>query len=112
MREVGPGVPPKAGDAFALWDDVAGVGSAERPGGAPFAGQLGYMGMNSEGVSHFANAVPDVPAADDAPPPECGHYPLKRTCFEQRSVEDCGEHNNDACSRLKQCRSVSQRSVS
>ena len=77
-----------------------------------FAGQLGYMGMNSEGVSHFANAVPDVPAADGAPPPECGHYPLKRTCFEQHSVEDCGEHNHDACSRLKWCCSVSQRSIS
>jgi hypothetical protein len=57
-----------------------------------FAGQLGYMGMNHLGVSHFANAVPD-PTATTAAAPRAGvvrvnHYPLKRTCFEMTNVQE------------------------
>ena len=58
-----------------------------------YAGQLGYMGMNEHGLAHFANALPDPAAVSAAEAPAAGtgvdrviHYPLKRTCFEQRTV--------------------------
>jgi len=49
-----------------------------------FAGQLGYMGTNQHGVSHFANAVGGCPWQLALP-----HYPLKRVLLEQRSLADC-----------------------
>ena len=39
-----------------------------------FAGQLGYMGTNEHGVSHFANGLADYEWKLGLP-----HYPLKRT---------------------------------
>ena len=49
-----------------------------------FAGQLGYMGTNEHGVSHFANGLADYEWKLGLP-----HYPLKRTLFEQRDVASC-----------------------
>jgi isopenicillin-N N-acyltransferase-like protein len=49
-----------------------------------FAGQLGYAGMNENGVAHFANALYDYRWRLGLP-----HYPLKRLMLEQRTVEDC-----------------------
>jgi len=49
-----------------------------------FAGQLGYMGTNQLGVSHFANAVGGCPWVLGLP-----HYPLKRVLREQRTFADC-----------------------
>jgi isopenicillin-N N-acyltransferase-like protein len=49
-----------------------------------FAGQLGYMGMNENGVAHFANGLADCQWRLALP-----HYPLKRTLFEQETVEQC-----------------------
>ena len=44
-----------------------------------FGGMIGYHGMNSLGVAHFANAL-----FGDGPPTQWGmpHYPLKRLMFE------------------------------
>ncbi|MBT3342508.1 MAG: hypothetical protein HN712_13915 [Gemmatimonadetes bacterium] len=49
-----------------------------------FAGQLGYMGMNQHGVAHFANALGNASFR-----PGLTHYPLKRRCFEMRTVDEC-----------------------
>ncbi len=49
-----------------------------------FAGQLGYMGTNEYGVSHFANGLSDYQWQLGLP-----HYPLKRTLFEQRNLASC-----------------------
>ncbi|MEE2657606.1 MAG: C45 family peptidase [Candidatus Latescibacterota bacterium] len=49
-----------------------------------FAGQLGYMGMNSVGVAHFANGLGNAPARRGLT-----HYPLKRRCFEMSTVDEC-----------------------
>ena len=50
-----------------------------------FSGQLGYHGMNSEGVAHFANALAGGPAWRMGLP----HYPLKRLLLEGATVADC-----------------------
>jgi len=47
-----------------------------------FAGHLGYHGMNSEGVAHFANALGGGPEWKFG----LSHYPLKRMMLEQRTV--------------------------
>jgi isopenicillin-N N-acyltransferase like protein len=49
-----------------------------------FRGLLGYHGMNSAGVAHFANALPARPWRMALP-----HYPLKRMFLETTSVQDC-----------------------
>ncbi|MDP6506989.1 MAG: C45 family autoproteolytic acyltransferase/hydrolase, partial [Planctomycetota bacterium] len=49
-----------------------------------FAGHLGYHGMNSEGVAHFANALGGGPAWKFG----LSHYPLKRMILEQRTVDE------------------------
>ena len=49
-----------------------------------FAGQLGYMGTNAHGVSHFANGLSDYQWRLGLP-----HYPLKRTLFEQPDIAAC-----------------------
>ena len=49
-----------------------------------FAGQLGYFGMNEYGVANYANSVYDFEWQPGLP-----HYPLKRVCLEQRTVDDC-----------------------
>eukprot|EP01052_Picozoa_sp_SAG31_P028693 SAG31_NODE_2791_length_5085_cov_2.671480_6_plen_238_part_00 len=56
-----------------------------------FAGQLGYMGMNHLGVSHFVNAVPPPgsTAMHNCIVGLVNHYPLKRTCFEMKNVWQC-----------------------
>lgn len=57
-----------------------------------FAGQLGYHGLNSLGVSHFANSVwggPEPSARPEldlqAPPYGLPHYPIKRRLYECRT---------------------------
>lgn len=66
-----------------------------------FAGQLGYMGTNEHGVSHFANGVPG-PWQPGLP-----HYPLKRFLLEQRRVADCLEvlrrHPTCSCANMVFC---------
>ncbi|MBI2195241.1 MAG: hypothetical protein HYU36_24945 [Planctomycetes bacterium] len=49
-----------------------------------FAGHLGYHGMNSQGVAHFANAL------GGGPPWRFGlsHYPLKRLMLERRTLAE------------------------
>jgi len=42
------------------------------------------MGMNENGVAHFANGLADCQWRLALP-----HYPLKRTLFEQETVEQC-----------------------
>lgn len=49
-----------------------------------FGGQLGYHGLNSAGVAHFANALGGGPAWKLGLP----HYPVKRMMLEQQSVAD------------------------
>ncbi|MDP6358259.1 MAG: C45 family autoproteolytic acyltransferase/hydrolase [Planctomycetota bacterium] len=49
-----------------------------------FAGHLGYHGMNSEGVAHFANALGGGPKWKFG----LSHYPLKRMMLEQRTVKE------------------------
>lgn len=49
-----------------------------------FAGQLGYSGMNASGLAHFANALYDCPWRMGLP-----HYPVKRACLEQTTIEGC-----------------------
>jgi isopenicillin-N N-acyltransferase like protein len=47
-----------------------------------FAGHLGYHGLSSSGVAHFANALPGGPAWRLGLP----HYPVKRLMLEQESL--------------------------
>lgn len=47
-----------------------------------FGGQIGYHGMNSAGVAHFANALGGGPAWRFGLP----HYPIKRMMLEQRRM--------------------------
>jgi isopenicillin-N N-acyltransferase-like protein len=49
-----------------------------------FGGHLGYHGMNSAGVAHFANALGGGPAWKLGLP----HYPIKRKMLEQRTVAE------------------------
>ncbi|MFN0055509.1 MAG: C45 family autoproteolytic acyltransferase/hydrolase [Planctomycetales bacterium] len=49
-----------------------------------FGGMLGYHGVNSAGVAHFANALGGGPAWKFALP----HYPLKRMLLECRRLDD------------------------
>jgi len=60
-----------------------------------FAGQLGYTGMNEQGVAHFANALYDCPWRPGLP-----HYPLKRLMLEQPTVAACIDllHRHRTCS--------------
>ena len=60
-----------------------------------FAGQLGYAGMNSNGVAHFANGLYNCPWRPALP-----HYPLKRIMFEQENLTQCVEvlEAHPACS--------------
>ena len=46
------------------------------------AGQLGYAGMNSAGMAHFANALYNCPWRQGLP-----HYPLKRVALEQTTFD-------------------------
>jgi len=52
-----------------------------------FGGMIGYHGMNSHGVAHFANALGGGPAARFAMP----HYPVKRLMLECASVDQAAE---------------------
>ena len=67
-----------------------------------FAGQLGYMGTNQHGVSHFTNAVGGCPWRLGLP-----HYPLKRVLLEQRTLVDClrilGEHRSCSAANMVFC---------
>ena len=49
-----------------------------------FGGQIGYHGMNSAGVAHFANALGGGPAWKFGLP----HYPVKRMLLEQRTLAE------------------------
>jgi isopenicillin-N N-acyltransferase-like protein len=49
-----------------------------------FGGQIGYHGVNSAGVAHFANSLGGGPAWRFGLP----HYPIKRLMLEQRSLAD------------------------
>jgi len=49
-----------------------------------FGGMIGYHGVNSHGVAHFANALPGGPGWKFA----LSHYPVKRMMLEQRTVDD------------------------
>jgi len=49
-----------------------------------FGGMIGYHGLNSAGVAHFANSLGGGPAWKMGLP----HYPLKRLMLEQRSFDD------------------------
>jgi hypothetical protein len=53
------------------------------------------MGMNELGVGHFANALGNARRQ-----PGLTHYPIKRRCFEMRSVAECVEllRQHRACS--------------
>jgi isopenicillin-N N-acyltransferase like protein len=48
-----------------------------------FGGMIGYHGMNSAGVAHFANALGGGPASKFAMP----HYPMKRMMLECTSLD-------------------------
>jgi isopenicillin-N N-acyltransferase-like protein len=48
-----------------------------------FGGMIGYHGMNSAGIAHFANALGGGPAGRFGMP----HYPLKRLMLECATVE-------------------------
>jgi len=50
-----------------------------------FGGHLGYHGMNSAGVAHFANALSGGPDWRIGLP----HYPVKRRMLEQTTVAEC-----------------------
>ena len=50
-----------------------------------FGGHLGYHGMNSAGVAHFANALGGGPGWRWALP----HYPVKREMLRQGTVAEC-----------------------
>ncbi|MBK9167532.1 MAG: hypothetical protein IPM24_08710 [Bryobacterales bacterium] len=49
-----------------------------------FGGMIGYHGMNSAGVAHFANALGGGPAGRFALP----HYPVKRLMLECRNLTE------------------------
>lgn len=49
-----------------------------------FGGMLGYHGMNTHGVAHFANSLGGGPGWR----PGLSHYPLKRLMLQQRSLTD------------------------
>ena len=49
-----------------------------------FGGMIGYHGMNSAGVAHFANALGGGPASRFALP----HYPVKRLMLECRRMSE------------------------
>lgn len=49
-----------------------------------FGGMIGYHGVNSRGVAHFANALGGGPAWKFA----LSHYPVKRMMLEQSSLTD------------------------
>lgn len=49
-----------------------------------FGGHLGYHGMNSAGVAHFANALGGGPVWRKGLP----HYPIKRVMLEQTTVTE------------------------
>lgn len=51
-----------------------------------FAGQLGFTGMNSNGVAHMLNMLYDFRWR-----PAVNHYPLKRIMLERRTVDECIE---------------------
>jgi isopenicillin-N N-acyltransferase-like protein len=61
-----------------------------RPAGKPavlmwtFGGQIGYHGINGQGVGHFANALGGGPAWRFALP----HYPVKRMMLERQSISE------------------------
>lgn len=61
-----------------------------------FGGHLGYHGMNSAGVAHFANALADGPEWRFGLP----HYPVKRRMLEQTTVAECLQlfDNTQVCS--------------
>ena len=52
-----------------------------------FGGMLGYHGMNSAGVAHFANALGGGPKGQFAMP----HYPLKRMLLECTTLDQATE---------------------
>jgi len=52
-----------------------------------FGGMIGYHGMNSAGVAHFANALGGGPAGRFAMP----HYPVKRMMLECERLEQVAE---------------------
>jgi isopenicillin-N N-acyltransferase-like protein len=62
-----------------------------------FGGHLGYHGMNSAGVAHFANALGGGPSWRLALP----HYPVKRELLGQQTVAEC----LDVLERLPVCSS-------
>ena len=49
-----------------------------------FGGMVGYHGLNSVGVAHFANSLGGGPAWKMGLP----HYPVKRLMLEQQSLDD------------------------
>ena len=61
-----------------------------------FGGHLGYHGMNSAGVAHFANALAGGPGWRLGLP----HYPVKRHILEQTTVAECLQllDNTQVCS--------------
>lgn len=52
-----------------------------------FGGMIGYHGMNSVGIAHFANALGGGPAGKFAMP----HYPVKRMMLECSSLDQAAE---------------------
>ena len=52
-----------------------------------FGGMIGYHGMNSVGLAHFANALGGGPGGKFAMP----HYPLKRMMLECTSLEQAAD---------------------
>jgi isopenicillin-N N-acyltransferase-like protein len=61
-----------------------------------FGGQLGYHGLNSAGVAHFANALGGGPAWKLG----LSHYPIKRMMLEKQSIAQVCEllHEVPVCS--------------
>lgn len=49
-----------------------------------FGGMIGYHGLNSAGIAHFANSLGGGPKWKFGLP----HYPVKRLMLEQRSLDD------------------------
>jgi protein-tyrosine-phosphatase/predicted choloylglycine hydrolase len=49
-----------------------------------FGGQIGYHGLNSAGVAHFANALGGGPAWKSGLP----HYPIKRMMLERQTLPE------------------------
>ena len=52
-----------------------------------FGGMIGYHGINSVGIAHFANALGGGPAGKFAMP----HYPVKRMMLECKSLDQAAE---------------------